>query len=175
MRPQLIKLTLLLLLLQVFLPAQSVLADTGPKPQMHFQFKYESTEDHPTIVSGVMYECQQADCSDAAPLEQVGPQGFFCDSEGCRATAYGFAPYHKIVVEFSDEETRESNVFQTSGFESAYTVTVRQNDLLVDSEFSPTGMFPPFFMIVIGCICALVGLSVIAVVVIFLVRRKKAI
>lgn len=175
MKQQLKKLVVLLLIFQIFLPAQTVLADTGPKPQMHFQFKYESAEDHPTIISGVMYECQQADCSDASPLEQVGPQGFYCDSEGCSATAYGFAPYHKIEVEFSDEETRESNVFQTAGFESAYTVTVRQNDLLVESEFSPTGMFPPLFMIVIACICALVGLSVVAVVVIFLVRRKKAI
>ena len=173
MKQSLKKLALLFLLLPVFLPAQTVLADTGPKPQMHFQFKYESTEDHPTIVSGVMYECQQVDCSDAAPLEQLGPQGFYCDSEGCSATAYGFAPYHKIEVEFSDEETRQSNIFQTAGFESAYTVTVRQNDLLVESEFSPTGVFPPLFMIAIACICVLVGLSMVAVVVIFLVRRSK--
>jgi len=173
MKQQLIKLVIFVLALQIFLPAQTVLADTGPKPQMHFQFKYESAEDHPTIVSGIMYECQQADCSDAAPLEQLGPQGFRCDSEGCSATAYGFAPYHKLEIEFSDEETRQSNIFQTAGFESAYTVTVRQNDLLVDAEFSPAGFAPPLYMIVITCICVLVGLSVVAVVVIFLVRRSK--
>lgn len=171
MRQPLTKLALLLLLFQTFLPVQTVLADTGPKPQMEFHFQYESAEDHPTIVSGIMYECQQADCSDAAPLEQLGPQGFRCDSEGCSATAYGFAPYHKLEIEFSDEETRQSNIFETAGFNSVYKVTVHQNDLLVESEFSLTA--PPLYMIVITCLCALVGLSVVAVVVIFLVRRSK--
>jgi hypothetical protein len=169
-----LKLLLLsLILVASVLPVQIALADTGPKPTMDFQFKYESTEEHPTIVSGILYECQQADCSDAAPLQQLGPQGFRCDSEGCSATAYGFAPYHKLEIEFSDEQIRQSNIFQTAGFDSKYTVTVRLDDLLVESEFSPTGFLPPLFLIVIACICALVSIGLVVGLIVFLVRRSK--
>jgi hypothetical protein len=170
------KLKLLLLSLiwvASLLPAQIALADTGPKPTMDFQFKYESAEEHPTIVSGILYECQQADCSDAAPLQQLGPQGFRCDTGGCSATAYGFAPYHKLEIEFSDEQIRQSNIFQTAGFDSKYMVTVRPDDLLVESEFSPTGFLPPLFLIVIACICALVGIGLVVGLIVFLVRRSK--
>jgi hypothetical protein len=173
MNPKLIKLFLLLLILLALLPTHIVLADTGPKPTMDFQFKYESTQEHPTIVSGILYECQQSDCSDAAPLQQLGPQGFRCDSESCSATAYGFAPYHKIEIEFSDEQTRQSNIFQTAGFDSLYTVTVRTNDLLVESEFSPTGFLPPVFLIVITCICAVVGVGLVVGLIVFLIQRSK--
>jgi len=159
--------------LESFFPAQIALADTGPKPTMDFQFKYESTEEHPTIVSGILYECRQADCSDATPLQQLGPQGFHCDTESCSATAYGFAPYHKLEIEFSDEQTRQSNIFQTAGFDSKYTVTVRLDDLLVESEFSPTGFLPPLLLIVIACICALVGIGLVVGLIIFLIRRPK--
>jgi hypothetical protein len=172
MKSKLIKLFLLLLCLQILLPAQIVLADTGPKPTMDFQFKYQSTEEHPTIISGILYECQQSDCSDAAPLQQLGPQGFRCDSESCSATAYGFAPYHKIEIEFSDEETRHSNIFQTAGFDSKYTVTVHPNDLLVEAQFS-LGIFSPIFIIVIICICALVGVGLVVGLIVFLMRRSK--
>jgi hypothetical protein len=173
MIPRLIKLFILLLILQALLPAQAALADTGPKPTMDFQFKYESAEEHPTIVSGILYECQQSDCSDAAPLQQLGPQGFRCDTEGCSATAYGFAPYHKLEIEFSDEQTRQSDIFQTAGFDSKYTVTVRPNDLLVESEFSPAGFLPSLFLIVIACICALVGVGLVVGLIVFLMRRSK--
>lgn len=174
MKPPLTKLVLLLIFLRLLLPVQIVLADTGPKPTMDFQFKYESTEEHPTIVSGILYECDQPDCSDASPLEQLGPQGLFCDTEGCRATAYGFAPYHKLEIEFSDEETRQSNIFQTAGFDSKYTVTVRPTDLLVEAQFS-LGVLPPLFVIVITCICVLMGVGLVVGLIILLIRHSKKI
>src|SRR5215212_2946090 len=133
---KLTKLFLLLLFTQILLPAQIALADTGPKPTMDFQFKQEQDLLPMSIDSGIMYECNQADCSDAAQLQQLGPQGFRCDTENCSAIAYGFAPYHKIEIRFSDGKTRQSNIFKTSGFESKYAVTVRPHDLLVESEFS---------------------------------------
>jgi hypothetical protein len=172
MIPKLIKLFPLVFFLQIIVPAQIALADTGPKPTMDFQFKYESTEEHPTIVSGILYECQQADCSDAAPLQQLGPQGFRCDSNNCSATAYGFAPYHRLKIEFSDEETRQSNIFQTAGFDSKYTVTVRPADLAVEAQFS-VGALPRIAIIVIACICALVGVGLVVGLIVFLVRRSK--
>lgn len=170
MKPQLIKSFLLLLL--ALLPAQIVLADTGPKPTMDFQFKQELAGEPVTITSGVLYECNQSDCSDASPLEQLGPQGFRCDTESCSATAYGFAPYHKIEIQFSDGKTRQSNIFETAGFDSKYTVTVRPDDLLVESQFS-LGVLPPLYLIIITCVCALVGVGLVVGLIIFLLRRSK--
>jgi len=163
--------SLLLLLMVVLLPTQIVLADTGPKPTMDFAFK-QLPEMELQIISGVLYECDQPDCSDASPLKELGPQGFRCDTESCSATAYGFAPYHKLEIEFSDEQTRQSNIFQTAGFDSKYTVTVRPDDLLVEAQFS-LGILPPFFLIVIICCCALTGIVLIVGLIVFLVRRSK--
>src|ERR1041384_1216310 len=148
MLTKLIRSFLVLLLFFAFLPVSIVLADTGPKPTMEFAFKQEATSTPITIDSGTLYECEQSDCSDAAPLQQLGPQGFFCDAQGCRATSYGFRPYHKIEIQFSDGKTRQSNIFQTAGFNSKYTVTVRPDDLLVEAQLTP-GNFPfPSFIVI---------------------------
>lgn len=72
------KLRILLLsfiLAQIFLPVHVVLADTGPKPTMEFEFKQDLPGGELTIVSGILYECDQADCVDAAPLEELGSAG----------------------------------------------------------------------------------------------------
>ena len=109
------------------------LADTGPKPTMEFQFKQQVLAELVTIVSGILYECQQSDCGDAQPLEEVGPQGFSCSMDSCSAMAYVFAPYHRIEIEFSDGKRRQSNIFETAGFESRYVITVNPDDLSVES------------------------------------------
>ena len=155
------------------LPAQTVLADTGPKPRMDFQFRQEMTGEPPvTIVSGVLYECDQTDCSDAAPIEEVGPQGFRCEVISCSALAYGFAPYHRIEVEFSDGKTRQSNVFETAGFESNYTVTIRPDDLFVEAHFT-LGGFPRTALILTACFCAVVGVGLVLGLIVVLLRRAK--
>ena len=160
------------ILMQVLFPAHIVLADTGPKPSMEFAFKQELTGEQVTIVSGILYECDQADCSDAAPLEELGPQRLYCEFDSCRALAYGFAPYHRLEIEFSDGVTRQSNIFETAGFNSKYTVTVRLDDLLVEAQLS-LGVLPPIAIIAITCICVLVGLGLI-VGGIILIRRRSA-
>jgi len=172
MLPKLTKLVVVLLILQVLLPAQIVLADTGPKPTMDFAFDQTLVESDLQVISGILYECDQPDCSAATPLQEAGPQRFTCDTTNCHATAYGFAPYHKIEIEFSDEQTRQSNVFQTAGFASSYTVTVRPDDLLVKAQFS-LGFLSPIFIIIITCICALVGIGLVAGLIVFLIRRSK--
>ena len=169
------KLFLLSFILQIILPAQMALADTGPKPTMDFQFKYQSTEEHPTIVSGILYECQKSDCSDGAPLQQLGPQGFRCDANNCSATAYGFAPYHKLKIEFSDEETRQSNIFQTAGFDSKYTVAVGPADLVVEAQSDLT-VVPSLITIItilVVCACAIVGVGLVVGLIVFVVWRSK--
>lgn len=172
MIPKSIKLLLLLLSLQVLLPAQVVLADIGPKPTMDFEFKQELTAEQVTITSGILYECEQPDCSDASPLETLGPQGFGCEANSCHALAYGFSPYHRLEIQFSDGQTRQSNVFETAGFESRYTVTVRPEDLLVEAQFS-LDIFPRTGTILVACLCALIGLGLLIGLIVFLARRSK--
>ena len=173
-----LKLTNLFLLFLSLLslpPSQVVFADTGPKPTMDFQFRQEMTGEPPlTITSGILFECDQPDCSDAMPLEEGGPQGFFCELNSCHATAYGFARYHQIELEFSDGKTRQSNIFETAGFDSKYMVTIRPNDLLVEARFS-LGVFPRTATILIACLCALIGVGMVAVLAVVLLRRRKVI
>jgi hypothetical protein len=165
-----IRVFLLLLFLQVLLPTQGALADTGPKPTMDFTFQQEMTGDQLTITSGVLYECDQSDCSDASPLEEAGPQRFTCELNRCHATAYGFAPYHKIEIEFSDGQMRQSNIFETAGFDSKYTVMVRPEDLLVKAQFS-LGIFPRTGTILVTCVCGFLGVGLFAGLIVFLRRR----
>jgi hypothetical protein len=162
----------LLLSLLAFLPAGVVLADTGPKPSMDFQFRHEMAGEPLTITSGILFECDQPDCSDAAPLEEGGPQGFRCEASSCSAVAYGFAPYHQIEIEFSDGQTRQSNIFETAGFVSFYMVTIRPDDLLVEAQSSP-GVFPRMGLGMAACCCGLLGIGSVAGAAIFLMRRPK--
>lgn len=168
---KLIKLFLVLLFLQLLLPVQIALADTGPKPTMDFAFQQELTGEPVTITSGILYECDQPDCSDAAALEEAGPQRFVCEANSCRALAYGFSSYHRLEIEFSDGQTRQSNVFETAGFDSRYTVTIRPDDLLVEAQFS-LGGFPRTGTILVACLCALIGLGLVVGLTIFVVRRS---
>ena len=167
-------LTSFVLLLTIFvaLPYQVVRADTGPKPSMDFTFKQEMAGEPVSIVSGVLYECEQTDCGDAAPLGEFGPQRFYCDAESCGAVAYGFSPYHKIEIEFSDGKTRQSNVFKTAGFDSKYTVTVRSDDLLVEARFNLDPITRSPLWVVLCCCALIVGLLAVTGVVFFLRRRK---
>jgi hypothetical protein len=172
MIPKLTKLFLLLLLFQIFLPANVVLADTGPKPTMDFEFKQDLPGEQLTITSGILYECNQSDCSDASPLGEAGPQRFICDANGCHALAYSFKSYHRLEIQFSDGQTHQSNIFKTAGFNSKYTVTIRPEDLVVEARFnlSPS----PYTVIrLIPYVCGLAGAGLVIGLIVFLVRRSK--
>ena len=164
------KIILLLFCLTIFLPTRLVAADTGPKPSMEFMFSQQSTAEPLTIVSGILYECEQSDCSDAAPLEELGPQGFRCTENSCDAVAYGFAHYHRIEIEFSDGRTRQSNIFETAGFDSRYIVTIQPDDLLVDALFHPEIPFRPqmpSLIAILGVLCACIlcgGIPLVAII-----------
>lgn len=160
----------LLLLLLTLPPTFTVLADTGPKPTMEFNF----TGADVTIVSGILYECDQSDCSDAEPIEDVGPQGLYCESTGCRAIGYGFAPYHILEIEFSDGVTRKSNIFETAGFDSKYKVTVNPDDLLVEAQLNLDFITGSPLWVVLCCCALLAGLLSVTGVVFFLRRRKTS-
>jgi hypothetical protein len=68
------KLFLSLLFLQALLPARLVLADTGPKPTMDFEFTQELTGEPVTITSGILYECEQPEQRRGTAVG--GPQRF---------------------------------------------------------------------------------------------------
>jgi len=164
-----IKPLLLFMLILLVVPTGVVLADTGPKPTMDFEFK-GLQEGELSIVSGILYECNQPDCSDAKPLEELGPQRLTCDVISCHATAYGFAPYHILEVEFSDKVTRRSNIFETAGFASQYTVTVQPDDLLVEAQLS-LGAVSPRILFFAALACACTGFALVAGLIVFLIIR----
>jgi hypothetical protein len=60
----------------------------------------------------------------------MGAQRFECQSDTCYSTGYSYAPYHRLVIEFSDGVTRASNTFTagvpTDGRErSCYHAAIR--------------------------------------------------
>ena len=173
MLPKLLKLFVIFSSLQVLLPVSPVLADTGPKPSMDFTFQQELPGGPVTITSGILYECEQPDCTDAAPLEEAGPQRFTCEATTCYAMAYGFSPYHRLEIQFSDGQTRQSNIFETAGFDSMYTVTIRPDDLLVEAQFS-LGIFPRTATILVVCLCALMGMILLIGLAIFTRRGRRS-
>ncbi len=156
----------LLVLVVAFFPTASVFADMGPKPEMDFQFIIEV--DQPLIESGILYECYQPDCSDAEPLEKVAVQGMLCNETSCFAVSYGFAPYHKLEIAFTDGQILESNIFETVGHISEYTVTVREDGLLVEPRFNLVTFLRNLFLRLLCCPTAVImGLPAA------LSRRKK--
>ena len=169
MRIKIKNMIILLFFAASFLPLYTASADTGPKPGMSFEFTQEVSGQPVTITSGVLLECEQSDCSDGKPLEQAGPQRFSCDTTSCSAMAYGFSTYHRLEIQFSDGKTRQSNIFKTAGFNSTYTVTIRQDDLLVKPN--PGFAFFSTATIILLCGGCLVGIIIIVVVVPLLVRR----
>jgi hypothetical protein len=160
-------------LVGAWMPTGLAYADTGPKPTMDFQFTFESGVEESLIVSGILFECNESDCSDAAPLKELGPQGLYCEPESCRAIGYGFAPYLILEIEFSDGVTRRSNIFEQAAFDSFYTVYVRPNELLVEPRASRNA-FPAWAMILIGCTCVLAGGGLVLALVVVLRRRSRA-
>jgi hypothetical protein len=172
MRKQYAKALILLVFMISFLPMQSASADLGPKPTMYFNFTQELSGTQVTIVSGELFECKQSDCSDAKPLEQVALQGFGCEALTCHARAYGFSDYHRLEIEFSDGKTRQSNIFKTAELDSIYKVTIRQDDLLVEPQFSSTD-YAPYLIILLCCCCCLFGIVAMIIVVVMMVVRSR--
>lgn len=145
--------------LALLLPAGNAQADVGPKPSMKFTFEYEI--EPVSIVSGQLLECQDETCTSAEPLRQVGPQRFKCTDSECSSQAYGYAPYHKLVIEFADR-TRESNVFTKNAFAASFRVTVSESALRVQETGGLGGGICPslFTTVALETLIAAVYLSI---------------
>lgn len=118
----------LLVLWMALVPVSAVHADTGPKPSMDFTLQFEG--DAQEVVGVTLLECEDSTCVDAAPLEELGPQGIHCGGTNCHALGYGFSPFHKLILQF-DDRTLESNVFEKKAFSAAYQVMVNADGLQV--------------------------------------------
>jgi hypothetical protein len=103
-------------------------ADEGPKPSADFEFEYEI--DRVPIVDGQLLKCEDKNCTQSHPLEELGPQRFRCSDYSCTSQAYGYGRYLKLVITFEDR-VRESNVFEKRSFEAMFIVTVTQSGLKV--------------------------------------------
>ncbi|MEN8241936.1 MAG: hypothetical protein ABFS17_08450, partial [Chloroflexota bacterium] len=88
---------------------------------------------------------------------------FTCTAESCTSMAYGYAGDNQLVITFSDGVTRQSNLFGKQNFNAEYTVTVYQEDLLVQetggTKHNPMGVF---FTVMIG-FAVLTGLLLVTV------------
>jgi hypothetical protein len=120
----------------VAIPTATAQADMGIKPDMEFKFVSENPQQSFSIQSAILYECQQADCSDAQSVPEIGPQQLYCQQEICTINFYDLAPYYRLEVSLADGRTLSSQVFTPRGMRSFYSVTVRESDLLVKNRFS---------------------------------------
>jgi len=116
------------LLMLILLPGVS--GDIGPKPSMKFNLLYE-TADMPRLIDGQQIECDDSGCLDARPLERLGPQGFDCTQNECNSIAYGYSQYHRLVINFSDQQ-RQSNIFKSSSYNAQFNVRVTDTGLVVE-------------------------------------------
>jgi hypothetical protein len=134
-----IKKLILSIMFFVFMLPVFVFADLGPKPKMDFEFVYE-TEESLAIVSGQQLECEDQGCTVAEPLEDYGPQGFFCKTNlSCQSLAYEYPfVYQKLRIVFSDK-VRESNVFKTDAYYARFKVRVTNSALIVEETIPPGG------------------------------------
>lgn len=160
----------ILFLVTLALSAEPVSADVGPKPSMEFNFIQGFKGEPLQIISGVLLQCEQADCRDAKPLPERGPQRFTCEAMQCSALAYGFSTYNQLEITFSDGITRKSNIFPKGQFNSQYRVTIREQDLLVTEQFNPFDIMTlPWFCLGFACLTV----TLIVVIVILVIRRAK--
>ena len=136
------------LLVLILLPCVS--GDIGPKPSMKFNLVYE-TQGVPELIDGQQMECGDAGCLDARPLERLGPQGFDCTQDECNSMAYGYSQYHRLVINFSDQQ-RQSNIFKSSAYNAEFNVRVTDTGLVVEEV-------PPFKRITSGDIFIFVILN----------------
>ncbi len=129
----------LLLTFVLILSSTFMWAGIAPKPEMDFTLIY-ATENKPTVLPNTseQIQCEDNQCLQADPLGQYGIQKLYCRANGCFSIAYEYQPFQKLILNFSDGVTRESNVFPTPAkLRNSFTVLVRDKDLVVELSAKP--------------------------------------
>jgi hypothetical protein len=156
-------LLILVTLIGLLVPTGGAQADVGPKPSMDFEFVYE-TEEPLGIVEGQQMQCEEPDCADAEPLEEVGPNSFRCSGGRCSSRSYGYSTYNQLVIEFSDGVTRTSDVFSSGMMRTEYRVTVHENSLEVE-RVTEGGPRLPFLWVLLARLVGTWGAIVLGIIV----------
>jgi len=136
MKPTRLRIIIPIILLNLFMgaiPFQSVKADVGPHPSMQFTF-ISRIRPGPTILSGQLLECQDEACVQSHPLQQLGSQRFECQVNTCYSVAYGYSPYYRLEIDFSDGMTRQSNIFTKRAYFANYLVTIHPGSLIIEEK-----------------------------------------
>ena len=132
--------------LALFLTVRIAYADHGPKPSQEFKFVYQTAQPIP-IWDGQLLDCDDPACTTSTPVDKRVVAFFRCSTESCNATSpTGYAQYQKLVIRFADK-TRESAPFphrDNGDSRNEFTVTVRENDLLVAENASVYAFINPF-------------------------------
>jgi len=106
---------------------------------MNFTLVY-TTEQKPSILpdTSEQIQCQDNQCIEQEALGSYGIQKLYCQPTGCFSIAYEYAPYQKLVLDFSDGIKRTSNVFATPDkLRNNFQVIVGKNDLHIELVPSP--------------------------------------
>ena len=166
---------IVLILLLSLITASTAAADIGPKPTMEFSFEYQTNEPL-TIVEAELLQCEDPECLASHPLDKIGPQDFSCTAESCSSMAYSYAGDNLLVITFSDGVTRQSNLFSKQNFDAEYTVTVYEDDLLVQEtggrKYNPMGVFFSV-MIALAALAGLLLLFVLIGLIVLIVRGSR--
>ena len=159
------KILMLIPILLVLLPFGKVSAD-APPPSMDFEFYPQTSGVTITILSATLYGCEGPDCQNPIPIP------ISCGDSNCHANA-GYSS-NRLEVRFSDGKTRRSNVFQNTAAHTVYKVTIRPDDLLVETQ-STSGYQSAsgFFELAIICVCLAGILILVILLIIFLIRRSR--
>jgi hypothetical protein len=142
-----------------------VSADTAPKPTMKFNIHYE-TQNQITLLGGEQYQCEDKNCEEIKALGEYGPQRFTCENNSCSSLAYGYSPYQKLVLNFSDK-TRESQIIHTEAFNAEFNVKVTDSSLIIEetTPITSRGRVPSFIKaliitLILELLVALIYLSI---------------
>lgn len=122
-------------------------ADIGPKPTVDITLPGELANH---VVAGTLLLCQKSDCSDALPMQDVGPQGFSCrlstsdkigGSHGyvashlpvghCGGLGYGFSPFLQLKLNLKEGNDIVSSVFTKKEFDAHFLADFYQGKLTV--------------------------------------------
>lgn len=104
-------------------------ADMGPKPTLRFSFDVRALPEGVVVTGGRLVECESKECKKPEVLGEKGPQRFEVSEEGGYAMAYGFRPFQRLELDFSDGKTRRSAVFEVHAFDAKYAVVVGADEL----------------------------------------------
>lgn len=161
----------ILAVLAVLLFQDAASADIGPKPSMEFNLIYETTQPI-MLIDGQQLQCEDGNCSQPRPLEQLGPQGFYFEQDSCSSMAYSYAPYQKLVLNFSDG-TRESNVFEAGSYNARFDVRVTDTGLVVEERTFTAAERLPFFFVAL--VLTLIIEVLVALVFLFMTKVPKSV